>query len=173
MTKRWVGLGALVVVTSLGLPESLLGAVYKSRVNAQWSADNTHFWYRNDLSGRSREFVLVNLGKGTRKAAFDHGRVAKGLEAAGVGGVRADRLPLEQLGFDLGEGVAFFRVKGKHFRLGLKGHKLTQLEKAGEAPGYQGSLDNRSKRKKERYRGYRARRDVSPVESSGIFTTGC
>ncbi len=65
-TNRWFGLGMLVIVTSLSMPESLLGAVYKSRVNAQWSADNTHFWYRNDLSGRSREFVLVNHERGSQ-----------------------------------------------------------------------------------------------------------
>ncbi|MBT7910319.1 MAG: prolyl oligopeptidase family serine peptidase [Verrucomicrobia bacterium] len=162
MTNRWFGLGVLVVVISFSLPESLLGAVYKSRVNAQWSADNTHFWYRNDLSGRSREFVLVNLGKGTRKEAFDHGRVAKALEEAGAGGVEADQLPLDQLGFDLAKGLAFFRVKGSHFQLELKTHKLTKLEKAEEVPGYRMSEDNRSERKRDRYRGYQAKRDVSP-----------
>jgi len=106
--------------------------------------------------------VLVNLGKGTRKVAFDHGRVAKALGEAGVGGVEADRLTLDQLGFDLAKGLAFFRVKGSHFQLALKTHKLTKLKKAGEVPEYRRSEDNRSQRKRDRYRGYRAKRDVSP-----------
>jgi len=134
VSKRWVGLGALVVVTALGLPESLLGAVYKSRVNAQWSADNAHFWYRNDLSGGRREFVLVDLGKGVRQAAFDHRRVAKALGEAGVGEIDADRLPLDQLRFDLSRNIVFFRVKGRHFYWHLKTHKLTKIEKPA-APG--------------------------------------
>ena len=157
MTNQWFVLGALVIVTFLSLPESLLGAVYKSRVNAQWSVDNTHFWYRNDLSGRSREFVLVNLGKGTRKAAFDHGQVAKALREAGAGRVESDRLPIDQLWFDLVKGLAFFRVKGSHFQLELKTHKLMKLKKPGEVPGYRRSEDNRSPiSKRDRHRGYQA-----------------
>ena len=134
----------LILAASLILPLSLLGAVYKSRVNAQWSTDNTHFWYRNDLSGRSREFVLVNLGKGTRKAAFDHGQVAKALREAGAGRVESDRLPIDQLGFDLVKGLAFFRVKGSHFQLELKTHKLRKLKKKLK------KKERRKKRKKHR-----------------------
>ncbi|MED6299639.1 MAG: hypothetical protein VX860_06060, partial [Verrucomicrobiota bacterium] len=42
------------------------GNVYKSRINAQWSEDKSHFWYRNDLAKGYREFVLVDMTKGMR-----------------------------------------------------------------------------------------------------------
>ena len=48
------------------------GNIYKSRINAQWSEDNSHFWYRNDLAKGQREFVLVDMTNGIRRLAFDH-----------------------------------------------------------------------------------------------------
>jgi len=158
----WIGVALLTLLAAPGSQRVALGNVYKSRVNVRWAEDGSHCWYRNDLSKGRREFVLVDLGEGVRKAAFDHGRVAKALEGVGIAGVEGDRLPIDDLGFDLGKSAAFFRVKGRHFQLELESHKLAELERPGEAPEYQGSLDNRRKRKKERYRGYRARRDVSP-----------
>ncbi|SVD00527.1 uncharacterized protein METZ01_LOCUS353381, partial [marine metagenome] len=68
--------------------------VYRDRVNPQWAIDNSHFWYRNDLAQGTREFVLVDLKKGTREPAFDGERLARALLDAGVKGIEADRLPL-------------------------------------------------------------------------------
>src|SRR5262249_13121624 len=35
--------------------------VYKSRIAPHWFDDNTRFWYRNDLPGGCRDFVLVDV----------------------------------------------------------------------------------------------------------------
>src|SRR5688572_3111330 len=56
--------------------------VFKDRVTARWFGDNTRFWYRNDLVDGAKEFILVDAGKGTRRAAFDHVRLAASLAAA-------------------------------------------------------------------------------------------
>jgi len=57
--------------------------VFKSRVIPHWFADYTRFWYRNDLAGGTREFVLVDAGRGKRTPAFDHARLAVALGKAG------------------------------------------------------------------------------------------
>ena len=126
----WIGVALLTLLVAPGSQRVALGNVYKSRVNVRWAEDGSHCWYRNDLSKGRREFVLVDLGEGVRKAAFDHGRVAKALEGVGIAGVEGDRLPIDDLGFDLGKSAAFFRVKGRHFQLELESHKLAELERA-------------------------------------------
>src|SRR4051812_2693196 len=34
--------------------------VYRDRVTPTWFADNTRFWYRNDLAGGRCEFIVVD-----------------------------------------------------------------------------------------------------------------
>lgn len=109
--------------------------VYKSSVTPNWSGDNTHFWYRNDLAGGTREFILVDAVKGVRKTAFDHGRLANALLDAEVKNASADRLPLERLSFDIEKKSFAFRAAGKFWRCRLDNYelkKLTEKEFAGE-----------------------------------------
>src|SRR5262245_46816701 len=56
--------------------------VYKSRIAPNWFANDTRFWYRNDLRGGTKEFILVNVEKGTRAPAFDHAKLAAALSKA-------------------------------------------------------------------------------------------
>ncbi len=104
------------------------GGVYKSRIEPHWSRDGGHFWYRNDLRGGAREFILVDPAAGTRRLALDHARLADALSAAGVGDARADRLPLEALDFDLAGGLASFRAGGKFWRCRLETYELAPAE---------------------------------------------
>jgi len=71
--------------------------VYKAQITPHWFADNTKFWYRNDLAGGTREFILVDAVKGTRQPAFDHDAVAKQIGPD----VDPKRLPIDELEFDL------------------------------------------------------------------------
>ena len=84
-------------------------AVFRDRLKPHWSEDNSHFWYRNDLADGHREFVLVDVAAGQRRAAFDHARLAKALEEAGVENVKAERLPVEGLKFSLPENTVELR----------------------------------------------------------------
>lgn len=69
--------------------------VFKDRITPHWFANDTRFWYRNDLRGGGREFILVDAARGVREPAFDHEAVAKKIE----GGVDPTRLPINELRF--------------------------------------------------------------------------
>ncbi len=43
------------------------GKVFKTKVEPHWFDNGDKFWYRNDLPGGKREFVLVDAVKGTRE----------------------------------------------------------------------------------------------------------
>src|SRR4051794_33270348 len=53
--------------------------VYKARVEPHWFANNERFWYRNDLPGGAREFILVVASEGRRMPAFDRVKLAEAL----------------------------------------------------------------------------------------------
>ena len=151
------------VVTLLALPERSQGArSYKERIQPLWSADHSHFWYHNDLSDGRSEYVVVDLKKGVRQPAFDPDLLAKALGKAGVDGLEADHLRLEQLQFDLAEDLVFFRVKGRRFQWSREQGKLQQLEpKTFPQNDY---TPNRPtpKEKNPKPTGYRPSRSVSP-----------
>lgn len=103
-----------------------LEGMYKSQVNANWFADNTKFWYRNELAGGAREFILVDAERGTRARAFDHEAVAKQIGAD----ADAAKLPVEELKFSAdGESVTLLG-RSKSWQLNLQSGKLQ--ESAGE-----------------------------------------
>src|SRR5689334_5281327 len=51
--------------------------VFKAEITPHWFANNTRFWYRNDLRGGAKEFILVDAEKGQRDVAFDHKKLAE------------------------------------------------------------------------------------------------
>jgi dipeptidyl aminopeptidase/acylaminoacyl peptidase len=88
--------------------EVSMAGVYKGRITPNWFHDNTRFWYRNDLRGSAREFVLVDAEAGTRQAAFDHQRLAAALSKAAEMHYEADRLPFDAIEFlDDGKSIRF------------------------------------------------------------------
>ncbi len=103
--------------------------VYKGSITPHWSADCTRFWYRNDLRGGLRDFIVVDAVKGVRQPAFDHKRLAEALDKAGVEGVRADRLPLERLQFDVEGNTLILRAQGADWRCDLEDYSLKKLPK--------------------------------------------
>ncbi len=105
--------------------------VYKTRINPHWFANNTRFWYRNDLRAGACEFIVVDAVKGVREPAFDHQRLAQALQDAGVENARADRLPLEGVAFDLEEDAITFRAGGSNWRCDLRTYELRQLDDRG------------------------------------------
>jgi len=133
--------------------------IYKIRINPHWAPDGAWMWYRNDLPGGEREFILVDLKKGLRQRAFDHGKLAAALKQAGAGEPGAVQLPLEDLSFDLENRTTTFRMQGKWYRCDLKNYKVGQIEKpqvAAEPP------KKEEQKEPPRNKPYRASRDVSP-----------
>jgi dipeptidyl aminopeptidase/acylaminoacyl peptidase len=106
--------------------------VFKSRVEPHWFDGNTKFWYRNDLAGGKRAFVLVDAVKGVRQAAFDHERLAAALSKATGKEVRPDRLSLDDLAFD-GDTLRF-SAAGKRWRCSLATYELAEAGKDTPAP---------------------------------------
>jgi dipeptidyl aminopeptidase/acylaminoacyl peptidase/uncharacterized membrane protein YgcG len=99
------------------------GLVFKDRVTPRWFADNTRFWYRNDLANRGKEFILVDAEKGTREPAFDHARLASSLSKAGVA-TQGPSLPFDEIAFvDDGKAI-IFQADGKTWRCDLGSYEV-------------------------------------------------
>src|SRR5262245_59454783 len=115
-------------------PPGRPSGVYKDRITPHWFASDSRFWYRNDLKGGAREFVLVDAEKGTRAPAFDHTKLAAALSKAAGREYRADRLPFDSISFtDDGKSVRFV-VVGKTWTCNLGTYECTAgPEGKGEA----------------------------------------
>ena len=107
--------------------------VFKQSVKPHWLAGNTRFWYRNDLAGGAREFVLVDVARGERRAAFDHARLAAALSKAAGKECKADRLPVEKIDVGAEDGILFFASEGKWWRLDLRSYELRQTNRTDQA----------------------------------------
>jgi dipeptidyl-peptidase-4 len=108
--------------------------VFKSRVKPNWSADNTRFWYRNDLGDEVWEFILVDAVKGTREPAFDHEKMAKSLGKVLEKEVDARRLPIDEIDFiEDDPNVVLLHVDGKIWHCDLKNYELREA-KSEEKP---------------------------------------
>lgn len=80
--------------------------IYKERLQPHWLPDNHRFWYRNDLSGGRKEFILVHAERGFRSPAFDHARLAERLSSRSTTGeLDPERLPFNVIEFVPGAGV--------------------------------------------------------------------
>ncbi|MFI5380492.1 MAG: DPP IV N-terminal domain-containing protein [Tepidisphaerales bacterium] len=131
---RWLAMGAgLFLGLSLAagaMAAEAGGRVYRDRVEPHWFAGNTHFWYRNDLPGDAREFVLVDATAGRRMPAFDHAKVAEALGKATGKAMRADRLPVEELRFDDDLAGVTLVGRDKSWRLDLRTYAVSETKAA-------------------------------------------
>ncbi len=101
---------------------------YKTSIIPHWFADNTRFWYRNNLRNGAREFFVVDASKGSRRRAFDHERLARSLAEAGLKDTGTERLPIENLSFELDDNALVFRSGGGYWRCNLKTYNVRKLE---------------------------------------------
>lgn len=106
--------------------------VFRDRIDPQWFADGTMFWYQVSTAPNAQEFVLVDVENGLRRPAFDHGRLAEALTAAGVRHVRPESLPLEKLDFQTEPETVQFQADGRLWRCNLKTYELLLLGEAKE-----------------------------------------
>jgi len=103
--------------------------VFRDRVTPHWFAGNGRFWYRNDLAGNAREFLVVDAEAGTRGPAFDHERLATSLGKALEKAAEANRLPIDRLVFDDSGSQLSFSCEGRRWRCDLESYEIR------EAPG--------------------------------------
>ena len=90
------------------------GLVYRARLEPHWLENEPRFWYRNDLKGGTKEFVLVDAENGTKQAAFDHKKVAEALSQAAGKQFEAEKLPFNDIRFvEEGKVIEFNAEKAK------------------------------------------------------------
>ncbi len=115
------------------LKQATQGKVFRANVSPHW-IDDHQFWYRSDLPDGKREFVWVDPAKRQRRPAFDTGRVAQSLSQALGQPVAADRLPIENLRFQLDKDALLFQVREKNFECDLKTYAISLVkERLGQA----------------------------------------
>ncbi len=117
------------------LPELTRNKVFNARVQPHWFDGNNRFWYRNDLAGGAREFVLVDAVAGKRAPAFDHAKVAAALGKLLGKPVSAEKLPIDAIDYPAGGASVMLFGQGKAWECNLATYALT--EKAGAAPARQ------------------------------------
>jgi dipeptidyl aminopeptidase/acylaminoacyl peptidase len=109
-------------------PEWRSGKVYKETVQPHWFAQNTKFWYRNDLPAGKKEFILVDAVKGNRGPAFDHKKLADALSQPKAAPYHPERLPFDTLDFvDEGKAVQF-KVGTKIWKCDLITYKCAEID---------------------------------------------
>ena len=108
-----------------GLSKRFANKVFKSTLKPEWFANNTKFWYRNDLAEGAREFVVVDALAGTRQPAFDHEKVAAALAKAIGQEATSAHLPIERIEFSGTESTVRLRGTDKSWRLDLATYELT------------------------------------------------
>lgn len=101
--------------------------VFKARIAPHWIKGGSSFWYRNDLRGGRREFVLVDAERASRQPAFDHQKLADGLKAVGIE-ANAGRLPIETIEIKPNEQKLEFRAGNRNWQCDLATYKLTERE---------------------------------------------
>jgi dipeptidyl aminopeptidase/acylaminoacyl peptidase len=109
--------------------------VYKTRIIPHWfvlrmpdGTENTCFWYRNNLSDNTKEFVLVNAERRTRQPAFDHQKLASALSKATGDEYQVDKLPFDNIEFIEEAKVIRFKVGEKTFKCNLSTYECSETE---------------------------------------------
>ncbi len=129
--------------------------VFRTKVQPHWFAENTKFWYRNDLADKRREFVLVDVIAATRGPAMDHARLAKALSEKTGKQHDAKQLPFDTIEFDASGSAIFFRAEEKRWKCELKDYTMAEdtrpeppEEKPAEEPERRGRRGSRRRRRR-------------------------
>ncbi|MEN6577183.1 MAG: prolyl oligopeptidase family serine peptidase [Phycisphaerales bacterium] len=144
VTARVRSIGITLVVASIAAgapqasPQNRFGpprrveGYYKGQISPHWFAENRCFWYRNDLSGGTREFVTVNAEQGTRLPAFDHAKLAAALSKAAGAEYQGDKLPFDAIEFVEDGKTVRFMVDQTTWDCRLESYECVKA--AGEMP---------------------------------------
>jgi dipeptidyl aminopeptidase/acylaminoacyl peptidase len=105
-----------------GAPER---GVYKARISPHWFQNDTRFWYRNDLQGGAKEFIVVDAEHGTRQPAFDHQKLAAALSKAAGQDYKADHLPFSEIEFSADAKEVRFEAGDKRWHCDLNSYECS------------------------------------------------
>jgi dipeptidyl aminopeptidase/acylaminoacyl peptidase len=127
--------------------------VLKERITPHWFDNNSRFWYRNDLRDGAREFILVHAESGTRKAAFDHTRLASALSRATETDHAADRLPFDRIQFADDLAAVRFQVGDVTWQCDLSSYDCARTEASLDEEARNVDEDGRSRGSRRQQRG--------------------
>ena len=113
--------------------------VFKMRITPHWFDQNNRFWYRNDLPGGSKEFILVDAGRGSRRPAFDHARLAGALSKAAGKVYHGDRLSFDEIEFVANSKAVRFECDNVTWTCSLESYTCSKTEPGKSAPVSSGS----------------------------------
>jgi dipeptidyl-peptidase-4 len=107
--------------------------IYRDKVSPHWFAGtggSDKFWYRLELPGKQKEFILVDAEKGERAPAFDHVRLAAALAALLGKPVDAKALPVDSLTFSPDTKKVTLHSQERSWELDLENYTVTPAKKA-------------------------------------------
>ena len=111
-----------------GLQALTSGTVFRARVEPHWLPGAANFWYRNNLPGSRREYIMVDAASGQRRPAFDHARLTAALAQTtatrAVAQAGPEHLTLDELDFTTSARALTFRAGGKLWRVDLASYAL-------------------------------------------------
>ncbi len=90
-----------------------------------WQEDKTSFYYRKNLPSRNWEYVFVNPVAGTKKIAFDHGKLAQALTTSTGKKQDASRLRINEMFFNKNASIVTVKAEGKWYQVSLESYTAT------------------------------------------------
>jgi len=115
-------------------------AAFKLTLTPNWFGGH-YLWYRNDLTDRTKEFVLVDADTGQKRPAFDHKRLAEGIAKATGDKVEADKLPFDTVLITDDLKHARFRAKNKTWDADLTTYEVKETNEPGPPDGRRPARD--------------------------------
>jgi dipeptidyl-peptidase-4 len=95
-------------------------------VRPNWISDE-RFWYRN-TTPRGSEFLMFEIGQGTRRPVFDHAKLAAALSSAAASKFDALHLPFSEFEFSPeGQGITF-NVRAQRWKCDLTEYKCAAVQ---------------------------------------------
>jgi dipeptidyl aminopeptidase/acylaminoacyl peptidase len=111
------------------LPWNIRSLVSHDEVEPHW-LENDRFWYRDHL-GEGAEFIVVDPSAGTRRALFDHARLAAALSVAADSSFEPYKLPFRDLKIaEVGRSVRFELKGRKGWSCDITAYHCTRLDSA-------------------------------------------
>jgi dipeptidyl aminopeptidase/acylaminoacyl peptidase len=113
------------------------GRVFKLTLTPRWFDGGKRFWYRNDTKDDTKDFVLVDVEKGTRQPAFDHEKLAAALSQATNATYEAKRLPFQSIHFVDECKAVHFEVGEDTWQCDLTTYQCAKAAAGGKEPPLQ------------------------------------
>ncbi|MGI9239899.1 MAG: DPP IV N-terminal domain-containing protein [Verrucomicrobiales bacterium] len=122
------------------------GKVLNNDLDVHWLEGETHLWYRRQLSSGGHEIILVDTETGQAAPAFDHQKLAAGLE------LDPGKLDVRAIGLGEGENQLVLNLGERGHLLNLEDYSLSDHKPLAVAKR-KNQRDRRSRNRGQRFPG--------------------